>query len=108
MSQQDKIYVPRSSAKQVTFRDGGSLLKLGFEAGSLIEFIKAHKNSRGYINFTVSKRRTPSQYGDTHSVSLDSFEPTRGSGRQHSQQPQPSGGKFDDVPGPVESERVPF
>lgn len=71
-----KKYVPKSSAKQ---RDGtyGPILKLGFHADTLIEFVRQNKNAAGYINFEVMERREPSAYGDTHSVSLDTFVPER-------------------------------
>lgn len=73
-----KTYVPKSSAKIVTFRDGGSLMKLSFQVDALIEFLKQHRNERGYINLNVTERKTPSQYGETHSVWLDTWKPRQG------------------------------
>lgn len=95
----DKVYVPRSSAKEKSFQDGGSLIKLGFKADDLIAFANQHKNDKGFLNLTVSKRRTPSQYGDTHSVSLDSYTKSD----QSSSAPQSPRGEQ-----PVDSDSVPF
>lgn len=92
----DKIYVPRSSAKEKKFDNGGSIIKLGFKADELVAFINQHKNSRGYINFSVGQRKTPSQYGDTHSVALDQFEPKSEQAAQPSYTP------------PVDSGDIPF
>lgn len=87
MNQTSKVYVPKSSAKEKVFDDGGSIIKLGFKADEFVEFINANKNAKGYIKLTVSKRRTPSQYGDTHSVALDSFVPKGEANSAPSNQP---------------------
>lgn len=87
----DKIYVPKSSAKEKKFDNGGSIIKLGFKADTLVEFINQHKNAKGYINFTVGQRKTPSQYGDTHSVALDQFEPKSEQAAQPSYTPPTDG-----------------
>lgn len=70
----EKIYVPRSSAKarQTQY---GEFLSLGFNVEELIKFAQAHKNERGYLNLTVSKRKQPSDRGETHSVFLDDYVP---------------------------------
>jgi len=70
-----KVYVPKSSAKEVQFKDGGSLIRLSFKADELIAFVQEHVNERGYINLTLSKRREVSQYGETHSLMLDQWKP---------------------------------
>lgn len=88
----DKVYVPMSSAKQHTFKDGGAILKLGFKADDLIAFVTKHANERGWINLVVSERRSVGERGDTHSVTLDTYEPKR--------QGTPSG--------PVDESDVPF
>lgn len=65
----------KCSAKEKEFRDGGSLIRLGVKAQDLIAFAKLHANERGYLNLVISKRRSVGQYGDTHSVALDTYEP---------------------------------
>ena len=72
---EQKTYVPKCSAKLVTFRDGGELLKLSFDAHVLAEFVKNHANAKGWINFGVSKRKAAGKYGETHTVWLDTWEP---------------------------------
>jgi hypothetical protein len=71
-----KIYVPKASAKETVFPDGGKLLKIGFHAASLSEFVKNHANEKGYVNFVITRRREVGQFGETHSVTLDTWKPT--------------------------------
>jgi hypothetical protein len=70
-----KTYVPKSSVKERQFPSGGSVLKLSFHASTLIAFVRQHANAKGYINLGVSERKQPGQYGDTHCVWLDTWEP---------------------------------
>ena len=76
-----KTYVPKSSAKEKTFDDGGSIIKLSFHADTLADFARNHQNERGYINMNVTRRKTPSERGDTHSISLDTWQPTKQPGQ---------------------------
>lgn len=69
-----KTYAP-GSVKEHTFHDGGSVLKIGANAEKLIAFIQTHANSKGYINLCVSKRKSVGQYGETHCMWLDTWEP---------------------------------
>ena len=73
-----KIYVPKSSAKEIQFRDGGSLIKLAFQVDALIEFLQRHRNEKGFVNINCTKRMKPGTYGDTHCLWLDTWKPTRG------------------------------
>lgn len=70
----DKTYL-KGSAKERQFGNGGSVINIGVKAEDLIAFAKAHANERGWVNLTVAQRKTPSQYGDTHSVYLDDYTP---------------------------------
>jgi len=73
---EQKIYVPKSSAKQITFpKSGKTIIKLGLHAETMIAFIKANANEKGYINLGISERKSESQYGDTHCVWLDAWKP---------------------------------
>ena len=56
MSEQ-KTYVPKSSAKEVQFKNGGSILKVGLHVESMIAFLQAHRNESGYVNLGISRRR---------------------------------------------------
>lgn len=72
----DKVYL-KCSAKSKTGKFGDVLL-VGVKAEDLIDFADRHKNARGYVNLVISARKGPGQYGDTHSVALDTFEPSKG------------------------------
>ena len=71
-----KTYL-KCSAKEKRFTDGGSLISLSVKVSELIDFAKRHGNDRGYLNLTISPRREVGQYGDTHSVKLDTYEPKK-------------------------------
>lgn len=71
----EKTYVPKCNAKEIKFQDGGSMLKLSFRVEELVAFAQKNKNEKGYLNLNISLRKTPGQYGDTHSVSLDTWKP---------------------------------
>jgi hypothetical protein len=112
-----KIYVPKCSAKEHVFKDGGSQIKVGFNAAALVEFIKANTNEKGYVNLLVTKRREVGKYGDTHSVALDTWKP--GEGSQRSSSAAPAGEmtaaqkslaerRAGNAPPPEDDGRVPF
>jgi len=71
---QPRIYIPKSKAKTVK-TSFGDILKLGFHAQSLIEFVQKHANQAGYVNFDVVPRKETDQYGNTHSVILNDWKP---------------------------------
>ncbi len=70
----DKVYL-KCSAKEKTFGNGGSIIKLGLKYDDLMAFAAAHKNARGYVNLAISERKSVGQYGDTHTVYLDAPKP---------------------------------
>jgi hypothetical protein len=74
-NQEAKVYAP-ASAKQVTFQSGKSILKLGVNVEKFIVFLNQHKNAKGYVNFGISERKEVSQYGETHTVWLDTWQPS--------------------------------
>ena len=74
MSEQ-KQYVPKLSAKEVQFKNGGSILKVGLHVESMIAFLQAHRNEQGYVNIGISRRREVGSHGDTHCVWLDTWKP---------------------------------
>lgn len=78
MPAKPKTYVPKSSGKAHTFPDGKQIIKLGFKAADLVAFVHANTNAKGYINLVVSERREMSQYGETHSIYLDDWQPKQG------------------------------
>ena len=68
----DKIYLQKCSAKASKFG-----VKLSFNADALIEQIKQHTNSKGYFNFEILQRKEIGKFGDTHSLVVDTWEPTQ-------------------------------
>ncbi len=40
-----------------------------------IEKLQQYANEKGYVNMTMSKRREPGQYGDTHYFTLNEWKP---------------------------------
>lgn len=96
--QPDKVYVPKSSAKEITFQKSGkTILKLGFKSKELVEFIRTHTNPNGYINLGISRRREVSKYKDTHCIWLDTWQPEQSQKPQSEPQP-PTDNAGDDVP----------
>ena len=69
----EKIWL-KCSAKEKIFANGGSVLNIGIKAEDLTQFIEAHTNERGYLNVNIIKRNEVGQYGDTHSISLDTWK----------------------------------
>lgn len=80
MSDQTSAKAPtiflRCSARKKEFANGGSLLNLGIKAEDLTAFIAQHTNTRGYVNLTIKERREVGRYGDTHTVTLDTWVAT--------------------------------
>ena len=72
----DTIYVPKSSAK-ARQTPIGEVIRLSFNVDELVAFVRQHVNAKGYVNFEVTKRREPGTYGDTHGVTLDTWQPTK-------------------------------
>ena len=68
----EKIFL-KCSAKEKTFANGGSLLNIGVKVADLLEFAQRHANERGYLNLCVQSRRELGKFGDTHTVSLDTW-----------------------------------
>jgi len=97
----EKVYVPKSSAKEVSGQYG-KFIKLSFKADDLRAFLDQHTNEKGYLNLTISQRKEDGKFGDTHSVCLDTWKPT---GRQadapSAELEPPEQTNFDDVPDDV-------
>jgi len=74
------IYIPKSSCKKIEFPNGGDLLRLSFHAESFQEFLAEQITSgefvseKGYLSINLKKRRTPSDWGDTHFAELDTWK----------------------------------
>jgi hypothetical protein len=78
-----KIYLPKTNCKETVFRDGGTLIKLNFHAETLIEFVKANTNAKGYITFDLTRRKEVGKFGETHCLTLNTWQSGQNSqGRQ--------------------------
>ena len=77
----DKIFL-KCTARLKTFSNGGSLIHIGVTGDALRAFIDEHENERGYLNLSIQSRREIGPYGDTHSVSLDTWEPKGNGGEK--------------------------
>ena len=95
----DKIFL-KCSAKQKRFDNGGSVINLGVKVADLVAFAQAHTNERGYLNLVISERREVGQYGDTHSVTLDTYV-------SHAKEPGGMAGPALESP-PILDDDIPF
>jgi hypothetical protein len=90
----DKIYL--GSAKAIKTEHGG-LLKVSFNRDDLQKMMD-NLNAKGWINLNCSKRKEVSQYGQTHSISIDNWQPDTTQAREGLNQPQttPTMNDYDD------------
>ncbi len=70
----EKIYLP-CSAKSRDNNFGETEIRLGLNVAKLGAFCKEHKNEGGYVNLIIAPRKSVGEYGDTHSVVLDTWVP---------------------------------
>lgn len=100
MSEPAKVYAP-ASAKQITFQASGkTILKLGVNVEKFKAWLDQHVNKKGYVNLGVSARKETSQYGETHTVWLDTWVPNGNAPNPTANKPQPATAESDgsDVP----------
>ena len=65
-----KTYIDGSSCKAISGQFG-EFYNLSFN----LEKLQEYANEKGYVNMTMSKRREPGQYGDTHYFTLNDWKP---------------------------------
>jgi len=68
---EEKIYV--GGAKEVS-GNFGEFHKISFKREDL-ELMMQNLNAKGYVNLNMNKRKQPSQYGQTHSLIIDTWQP---------------------------------
>ena len=71
----DTVYLNCKTAEK-TFPDGGTLLNVRVKAEVLAAFLEQHTGADGWLRLTIKRRKAVGQFGDTHSVVLDTFKPT--------------------------------
>jgi hypothetical protein len=86
----EKIYV--GGAKEVN-GNFGAFHRISFNKQDL-ETLMNNLNAKGYVNLNMNKRRQPSQYGQTHSLTIDTWEPTQNQGGNYQQQAAPQAQNF--------------
>ncbi len=90
-----KTYIDGTSCKAINGQYG-EFFNMSFN----IEKLSQYANEKGYVNVTMSKRKEPGQYGDTHYFTLNDWKPEGG---QTSGGNQNSGGGDD-----ISVEDLPF
>ena len=71
----DTVYLNCKTSEK-TLPDGGSLLNGRVKAEVLAAFLEQHTGADGWLRLTIKRRKAVGQFGDTHSVVLDTFVPT--------------------------------
>jgi hypothetical protein len=85
-----RVYAP-ASLKEITFSGGGTLLKLSVNVDKFLAFLKEHENEKGWVNMKIERKKEVGQYGDTHSLQLDTWKPDgQGGGRTHETTTRPA------------------
>lgn len=75
---EEKIYINGISLKEFKFASGDVVINAGINVDALIkqlEELKSKANDKGYINTKIVKRKEVSQYGHTHYMQLDTWQP---------------------------------
>lgn len=65
-----KTYIDWTTCKAVSWQFG-EFFNMSFN----VEKMKQYANEKGYVNMTMSKRKEPGQYGDTHYFVLNEWSP---------------------------------
>jgi len=90
---ENKIYC--GSGKEITFQTGGSIIIITIDIDTLQRFFKEHgfttQQGKKKMKFNVSTRRETDQYGNTHSVRINTWkpDPTQFPTKQQPSQQQP-------------------
>ena len=65
----DKKFI--GNVKQITFNNGGSILKLGLKEADL----SGLANEKGYINLVIAKKKEPLNDGKDYYCYVDEYKP---------------------------------
>ena len=69
---QERRFV-KGSAKKRTFENGGEVIKVNL---SIADLLRLPMNRKGYVYLEIaSKKNWPDEYGRTHNISLDEYDP---------------------------------
>ena len=75
-----KTYIDWTSCKAINWQFG-EFFNMSFN----VEKLQQYANEKGYVNMTMSKRKEPGQYGDTHYFVLNEWNPEWGNTNTPSQ-----------------------
>lgn len=84
--------------KGVKLKQGKYGIKFSGKTEEVIAQLKAITNAKGYFNLEINQRKEVGQWGDTHSLKVDEYDPAKA---QQAQQPSgelPSASPADDLP----------
>lgn len=81
---EEKIYVGGAKEMSGNF---GAFHKISFSHNDL-NMLMENLNAKGYVNLNMNKRKQPSQYGQTHSLVIDTWQPSESQQYQTNQHPQ--------------------
>ena len=68
----EKTYVGGAKEKTGNF---GVFHSISFSAQDLAT-LQANLNAKGYVNLNMNQRKNPSAYGQTHALTIDTWQPT--------------------------------
>jgi len=83
---EEKIYITGILIKTKVFKkgepcsmcnkdDSEEMLKVSIKVEELVQQLELYMDTNGWVNLDISRRRTPSEKGITHSVALNTFKP---------------------------------
>lgn len=72
----ETIYLNNISLKEKEIGDF-SIIQFSGKASEVIKQILEHQNEKGYFNFDICSRKEVGQYGDTHYMKVNNFEPKK-------------------------------
>ena len=67
----DKVFVGSAKKRTGTY---GEFFSVSFSKKDY-ETMAEHLNEKGYVNLVMNERKEVGKYGDTHSLSIDTFVP---------------------------------
>ena len=88
-----KTYIDWTSCKAINGQFG-EFFNMSFNVEKLSQYV----NDKGYVNMTMSKRKEPGQYGDTHYFTLNEWSPEGNTWSNNNQNNNESDISVEDVP----------
>jgi len=97
-----KTYIDGTSCKAINGQFG-EFFNMSFNVEKLSQYV----NDKGYVNMTMSKRKEPGQYGDTHYFTLNEWTPEGGQSNNTNTQ-NTSNNAWGDISEDISVEDIPF